>query len=103
MLCVRNISSDWSLTNGTKTGLSGNVYEYAIDYIPLSGVKTIYDIHRYLMKKHNIFLFLILILDSYFNYVSTINLRLIDVLQVVIVKIILTIKFVYQIVLKILV
>ena len=54
LLCVRNTSSDWSLTNGTKTGLSGNVYEYAIDYIPLSGVKTIYDIHRYLMKKHNI-------------------------------------------------
>ena len=54
LLCVGNISPDWSLTNGTKTGLYGNVYEFAIDYIPLSGVKTIYDIHRYLMKKHNI-------------------------------------------------
>ena len=54
LLCVSNISSDWSLTNGTKTGLYGNVYEFAIDYVPLSGVKTIYDIHRYLMKKHNI-------------------------------------------------
>ena len=54
LLCVGNISSDWSLTNGTKTGLYGNVYEFAVDYVPLSGVKTIYDIHRYLMKKHNI-------------------------------------------------
>ena len=54
LLCVGNISSDWSLTNGTKTGLYGNVYEFAIDNVPLSGVKTIYDIHRYLMKKHNI-------------------------------------------------
>ena len=54
LLCVGNISSDWPLTNGTKTGLYGNVYEFAIDYVPLSGVKTIYDIHRYLMKKHNI-------------------------------------------------
>ena len=54
LLCVGNISSDWSLTNGTKTGLYQNVYEFAIDYVPLSGVKTIYDIHRYLMKKHNI-------------------------------------------------
>ena len=38
LLCVGNISSDWSLTNGIKTGLYGNVY----------------DFHRYLMKKHNI-------------------------------------------------
>ena len=54
LLCVGNISSDWSLTNGAKTGLYGNVYEFAIDYVPLNGVKTVYDIHRYLMKKHNI-------------------------------------------------
>ena len=52
--CVGNTSSDWSLTNSTKTGPYGNVYEFAIDYVPLRGVKTIYDIHRYLMKKHNI-------------------------------------------------
>ena len=54
LLFVGNISSDWSLTNGTKTCLYGIVYEFAIDYVPLSGVKTIYDIHRYLMKQHNI-------------------------------------------------
>ena len=47
MLCVGNISLDWSLTNSTKTGLYGNVYEFAVDYVPLSDVKTIYDIHRY--------------------------------------------------------
>ena len=51
---IGNISSDWSLTNGAKTGLYGNFYEFAIDYVPLSGVKTTYDIHRYIMKKHNI-------------------------------------------------
>ena len=54
LLCVGNISSDWSLTNGTKTGLYGNAHEFAIDYVLLSGVKTICDIHRYFMKKHNI-------------------------------------------------
>ena len=53
LLYVGNISSDWSLTNSTKTGLYANVYEFSIDYGPSSGVKTIYDIHRYLMKKHN--------------------------------------------------
>ena len=54
LLCVGNISSDWSLANGTETGLYGNVYEFAIDYVPLIGVKAIYDIHRYLMKKHSL-------------------------------------------------
>ena len=54
VFCIGNISSDWSLTNSTKTSLYGNVYDFAIDYEPLSGLKTIYDIHRYLMKKHNI-------------------------------------------------
>ena len=54
LLCVGNISSAWSLANSTKTGLYGNVYEFAVDYVGINGVKTIYDIHRYLMKKHNI-------------------------------------------------
>ena len=54
VFCIGNISSDWSSTNSTKTELYGNVYDFAIDYEPLSGVKTIYDIDRYLMKKHNI-------------------------------------------------
>ena len=43
----RDLLSDWSLTN---SGLHGNIYDFAVDYVPLSGVKTIYDIHRYLMK-----------------------------------------------------
>ena len=54
LLCVGNISSDWSLANSTKTGLFGNVYDFAVDYLPINSVGTIYDIHRYLMKKHNI-------------------------------------------------
>ena len=54
VFCIGNISSDWSLTNSIKTSLYGNVYDFAIDYVPLTGVKTIYDIHRYLMKKHGI-------------------------------------------------
>ena len=54
LLCAGNISSDCSLTNSTKTGLYGNVYDFAVDYVGINGVKTIYDIHRYLMKKHNI-------------------------------------------------
>ena len=54
LLCVGNISSDWSLTNSTKTGLYGNVYDFAVDYVGINGVKVIHDIHRYLMQKNNI-------------------------------------------------
>ena len=46
LLCLGNISSDWSLTNSTKSGLYGNVYDFDVDYITISGVKTSYDIHR---------------------------------------------------------
>ena len=53
MLNLGNISKDWSITNGTKTGLYGNVYDFAVDYVPISDVKTLNAIHRYLMKKHN--------------------------------------------------
>ena len=45
LLCVGNISSDWSLTNSIKTGLYGNVYDSAVDYVGINGAKTIYDIH----------------------------------------------------------
>ena len=41
VFCIGNISSNWSLTNSTKTSLYGNVYDFTDDYIPLSGVKTI--------------------------------------------------------------
>ena len=53
-LTLGNISADFSITNMTKTGLYGNVYDFAIDYIPFSSTKTKYDIHRYLMKMNGI-------------------------------------------------
>ena len=46
------MSSDRSLKYSTKTGLYGN--DFVVDYQPISGAKTIYDIHRHLMTKHNI-------------------------------------------------
>ena len=37
-LCLRNISKDWSITNATKTGFYGNMYDFAVDYVSISGV-----------------------------------------------------------------
>ena len=50
-LVLGNISTDFSTTNAEKAGLYGNVYDFAIDYVPINSVGTIYDIHRYLMAK----------------------------------------------------
>ena len=39
LFCLGNFSSDCSLTNSTQTGLFGDVYDFAVDYVPNSGVK----------------------------------------------------------------
>ena len=54
LFCIGNFSSHWSSANSTNTGLYGNIYDFAVDYEPINSVKTIFDIHRYLMKKHSI-------------------------------------------------
>ena len=36
------------------TGVYGKIYDFVVDYEQIEGVKTIYDMHRYLMTKHNI-------------------------------------------------
>ena len=38
----------------TETSLYGNIYDFVVDYKANSGTSTIYDMHRYLMTKHNI-------------------------------------------------
>ena len=31
-----------------------NIYDFVVDYEQILGIKAIYDMHRYLMTKHNI-------------------------------------------------
>ena len=45
-LCLGNISKDWSVDNIKRTGFTGYVYDFKVDYNPI-GVK-------YLMEKNNI-------------------------------------------------
>ena len=54
-LCIANLSDQWTTTESEKTGLYGNIYDFVVDYEILLD-KTIYDMHRYLMIKHNIIL-----------------------------------------------
>ena len=49
-LCLGNISKDWSTDNMKKTGLTGYVYDFSVDY-EATNVNDIEDIHKYLMKK----------------------------------------------------
>ena len=53
LLCLGNISKDDSVDNMKKTGLNGCVYDFNVDYDAIA-VTDILDIHKYLMKKHEI-------------------------------------------------
>ena len=53
ILCLGNISDDWTAANAQKTGLWGEIYDFAVDYTS-TNIGDIYNVHRYLMKKHNI-------------------------------------------------
>ena len=53
-LCIGNISDQWTTSESEKTGLYGNIYDFVIDYEEVLLLRTIYDMHRYLMIKHDI-------------------------------------------------
>ena len=53
-LCLGNLSNEYSKNEYPKTSLYGNIYDFVVDYKAIVGTTTIYDIHRYLMTKHNI-------------------------------------------------
>ena len=53
-LCIGNLSDQWTTSESEKTGLYGNIYDFVVDYKQILDVKAIYDMHRYLMTKHNI-------------------------------------------------
>ena len=51
-LCLGNISKDWSVDNMKRTGFTGYVYHFRVDY-DATDVDDIKDIHKYLMRKNN--------------------------------------------------
>ena len=53
VLCLGNVSKDFSADNIKKTRLYGTVYDFKVDYDAIS-VDDILSIHKYLIKKHNI-------------------------------------------------
>ena len=53
-LCIGNLSDQWTTSESEKTGVYGKIFDFVVDYEQILGVKTIYDMHRYLIIKHNI-------------------------------------------------
>ena len=51
ILCLGNISDDWTHVNARKTGFYGNIYDFAVGYTK-TDIGNIYNVHRYLMKKN---------------------------------------------------
>ena len=52
-LCLGNISKDWSVDNMKRTGFTGYVYNFSVDYDPIAN-GDMKDIHKYLMEKNGI-------------------------------------------------
>ena len=52
LICFKNISKDWSVDNMKKTGFTGYVYDFSVDYDPIA-VDDIKYIDKYLTKKNN--------------------------------------------------
>ena len=52
-LCLGNISGDSSANNMDRTGLNGCVYDFSVDYRAFD-TSNIINIHKYLIKKHDI-------------------------------------------------
>ena len=53
-LSIGSLSDQWTASESEKRGLYGNIYNFLVDYQAIAGVGPIYDMHRYLMTKHNI-------------------------------------------------
>ena len=53
-LCIGNVSDQWTTSESEKTGLSGNIYDFLVDYQEIVGTNKILDIHKYLIIKHNV-------------------------------------------------
>ena len=53
LLCLGNISKDFSVDNMKKTGLNRYVYDFSVDYDAIV-VDDILDIYKYLMEKNGI-------------------------------------------------
>ena len=49
ILCLGNISDDWTAANAKKTGLWAEIYDFAVDYTS-TNIGDIYNVHRYLIK-----------------------------------------------------
>ena len=50
LICLGNISKDWSVDNMKKTGFTGYVYNFSVEY-EATAVDNIKDIHKYLTNK----------------------------------------------------
>ena len=50
LLCLGNISKDWSTDNMKRTGFNGYVYDFSVDY-DATDIDDVKDIHQKLMKK----------------------------------------------------
>ena len=54
ILCLGNLSDQWTTSESEKTGLHGKIYDFVVDYEQIAEATKILDMHRYLINKHTI-------------------------------------------------
>ena len=52
-ICLGNIWKDWSVDKMKRTGFTGYVYDFSVDYEAIT-VDDIKNIRKYLMKKNDL-------------------------------------------------
>ena len=80
ILCLGNISDDWTAANAQKTGLWGEIYDFAVDYTG-TNIGDIHNIHRYLMKNIIYKMLLINLAISLFNVLKVNTLECLSVIN----------------------
>ena len=51
-LCLGNFSTDFTIPYRLKTGLTGYIYDFSVDYWAIANDK-ILEIHKHILKKNN--------------------------------------------------
>ena len=54
ILCLLNLSDQWTTSQSEKTGLFGKIYDFVVDYEHVAEATKILVMHRYLITKHSI-------------------------------------------------
>ena len=79
ILCLGNISDDWTAANAQRTELWGEKFDFAVDYTS-TNIDDIYNVHRYLMKN---IIYKMLLINLAINLFNALNVNALECLSII--------------------